>query len=233
MLEQYKKGMMQKLFSQENRFKDEQGKDYPDWERKKLGDLYEFKSTNSFPREKLNYIEGWVRNIHYGDIHTKYKARFTLNEETVPFVNSNIDVSNIREDLFCQEGDLVIADASEDYSEIGKTIELIALNNQRVLAGLHTLLARRISSDICTGYGSNMMSCSRVKLQIKRIAQGTKVLGISASRMKEIELPLPSENEQLKIANFLSAIDKKIELVAQQLEQTRTFKKGLLQQMFI
>ena len=120
LLEQYKKGMMQKLFNQEIRFKDERGKDYPEWERKKLGDLYEFKSTNSFPREKLNYIEGWVHNIHYGDIHTKYKARFTLNEETVPFVNFNVDVSNIREDLFCQEGDLLIADASEDYSEIGK-----------------------------------------------------------------------------------------------------------------
>ena len=233
LLKQYKKGIMQKLFSQEIPFKDEWGNDFSDWERKKLGDLYEFKSTNSFPREKLNYIEGWVHNIHYGDIHTKYKAKFTLNEETVPFVNSNVDVSNIGEDLFCQEGDLVMADASEDYREIGKTIELIALNNQRVLAGLHTLLARRISSDICIGYGAYMMSCSTVKLQIKRIAQGTKVLGITASRMKEIGLPLPSKIEQRKIADFLSAIDKKIELVTEQVEQARTFKKGLLQRMFI
>ena len=72
LLEQYKKGMMQKLFSQEIRFKDEQGNEYPEWLEKKLDDLYEFKSTNSFSREKLNYIEGWVRNIHYGDIHTKF-----------------------------------------------------------------------------------------------------------------------------------------------------------------
>ena len=78
-----------------------------------------------------------------------------------------------------------------------------------------------------------MMSCNRVKLQIKRIAQGTKVLGITASKMKEIELPLPSKIEQRKIANILSAIDKKIELITEQLEQARTFKKGLLQQMFI
>ena len=45
-MEQYKKGMMQKLFSQEIRFKDEQGKDYPDWVKVKFSDLYSFKTTN-------------------------------------------------------------------------------------------------------------------------------------------------------------------------------------------
>ena len=233
LLEQYKKGMMQKLFSREIRFNDEDGRDYPNWEIVKFGNLYSFKRTNSFSRDKLNYTGGSVRNIHYGDIHTRYKARFQIKEEQVPFFNPDIDLSKVSASSYCKEGDLAIADASEDYTAIGKTIELVDLNNEPVLSGLHTLLARLDSDRIHVGYGAYMMASNVVKQQIRRIAHGTKVLGISAGRMKKVELPVPCIKEQQKIANFLSAIDSKIELVAGQIEQARSFKQGLLQQMFI
>ena len=233
LLEQYKKGMMQKLFSQEIRFKDEQGNNYPDWEKVKFSSLYSFQPTNSFSRDRLNYKDGRVRNIHYGDIHTKYRPGFELDKENVPFLESGIDLGKVSEASCCKEGDLVIADASEDYSAIGKTIELLNLNSEQVLAGLHTILARLNTDRVHVGYGAYVMACCTVKLQVMRIAHGTKVLGISAGRMGKIELPLPSREEQQKIADFLSAIDRKIELVAAQIGQTRAFKKGLLQQMFI
>ncbi|MEN8134340.1 MAG: restriction endonuclease subunit S [Thermodesulfobacteriota bacterium] len=233
LLEHYKKGMMQKLFSQGLRFKDEHGNDFPDWESRPFGDFYEFKSTNSFSRDKLNYEAGQVRNIHYGDIHTKFKPGFELSREVVPFINPDIDLDNISEDKFCKEGDLVIADASEDYADIGKTIEIISLNGEKVLAGLHTLLARRLDKEIYIGYGAYMMRSEYVRKQIKLIAQGIKVLSISTGRMRKIKIPIPSPDEQQKIADFLSAIDKKIELIATELNQAQTFKKGLLQQMFI
>ena len=62
---------------------------------------------------------------------------------------------------------------------------------------------------------------------------GTSYPAINSNDLGTIKVLVPAKYEQQKIANFLSAIDKKIELVAQQLEQARTFKKGLLQQMFI
>ena len=233
LLEQYKKGMMQKLFSQEIRFKDEDGRDYPEWEMVKFGNLYSFKTTNSFSRDKLNYTSGLVRNIHYGDIHTKYKARFQIKEEQVPYLNPDIDLNKVSASSYCREGDLAIADASEDYTAIGKTVELVDLNNEPVLSGLHTLLARLDSDRIHIGYGAYMMAANVVKQQIRRIAHGTKVLGISAGRMKKVELPVPCVKEQQKIADFLSALDRKIELVAGQIKQTHSFRQGLLQQMFI
>ena len=233
LLAQYKKGMMQKLFSQDIRFKDDEGKDYPDWEKVKFSSLYSFQSTNSYSRDRLDYKDGRVRNIHYGDIHTKYRPGFELDRENVPFLESGIDLRKVSKASYCKEGDLVIADASEDYSAIGKTIELLNLNSEKVLAGLHTLLARLNTDRIHVGYGAFVMACRTVKLQVMKIAHGTKVLGISAGRMGEIELPLPSREEQQKIADFLSAIDRKIELVTSQLEQSRTFKKGLLQMMFV
>ena len=233
LLQLYKKGMMQKLFSQTLRFKDKDGNDFPDWQEKRLGDLYEFKSTNSLSRDKLNYDGGEVRNIHYGDIHTKFNSAFDLSRELVPFINSDVDLSRISEDKYCHKGDLVIADASEDYDDIGKTIELINLNDEKVLAGLHTLLARLTSKDIHIGFGTFVMACAPVRKQIKIIAQGTKVLGISTRRMAKIKLPTPCPEEQQKITAFLSAIDQKIDLVSNELTHAKAFKKGLLQQMFV
>jgi type I restriction enzyme S subunit len=56
---------------------------------------------------------------------------------------------------------------------------------------------------------------------------------LSAQIIKSLVLPLPSYEEQTKIAAFLSAIDRKIDLVSQQLDEAKAFKKGLLQQMFV
>jgi type I restriction enzyme S subunit len=236
-LEQYKKSVMQKLFSQELRFKikNKVGElvKLPDWEEKKLGDLYSFKTTNSFSRDKLNYESGNVKNIHYGDIHTKFNSHFKVEKENVPFVNTEVEIERIESDCFVQEGDLIIADASEDYADIGKTIEVVNLNNEKVLAGLHTFLARRESKAITIGFMGHLMKIYYMRLAIMRIAQGTKVLGISTKRFAEIKIELPSKLEQQKIANFLSSIDKKIEKTGQQIEASQQFKQGLLQKMFV
>ena len=232
-LEQYKKGVMQKLFSQELRFKDENGHDFPDWEEKKLGELYSFKTTNSYSRDNLNYEDGQVKNIHYGDIHTKFKTHFDITAEVVPFVNAEVDLSRISDENYAQEGDLVIADASEDYADIGKAIELVNLNGETVLAGLHTFLARRTNDEMTIGFGGHLMKSQDVRLEIMRIAQGTKVLGLSFKRLAEIPLKLPHAKEQLKIASFLSSINTNIEKAGQQIGVSMTFKKGLLQKMFV
>ena len=214
------------------RFKDEQGNNYPNWREKKFDDIYKFKVTNSLSRDQLNYIDGSVRNIHYGDIHTKFKARFELYKEVVPYINSDINLRGISEDFYCQEGDLVIADASEDYSDIGKAIELLNLNGELVLAGLHTLLARLNSNNIHIGFGGYMMACQNVKQQIMRIAQGTKVLGISIGRMNKIELHIPYKDEQQKIATFLSSVDTKIEQLNNKKALWEQYKKGMMQKLF-
>jgi len=233
LLEQYKKGLMQKLFSGKLRFKDENGKDYPDWEEKNFGDIFSFYTTNSLSREKLNYESGVVKNIHYGDIHTKFKTLFNINEELVPFINSDFDVSKIKVECYCQEGDLVIADASEDYADIGKSIEIINIQNEKVVAGLHTYLARPNKTKMYIGFSGYIVRSNNFRKQIMTIAQGSKVLSISTGRIAMIKMKIPIVEEQQKIANFLSSIDDKIEGTNKQITQTQMFKKGLLQQMFV
>ncbi len=233
LLEQYKKGVMQKLFSRELRFKNKEGNDYPDWEECLYGDIFSFYSTNSLSREKLNYDCGEVRNIHYGDIHTEFASQFNILKEQVPFINSDIELKKIKKESYCQEGDLVIADASEDYSDIGKSIELIDLNGEMVLAGLHTFLARPAKGAMYVGFSGYLVQADYVRKQIMVIAQGTKVLGLATSRLAKVKLQIPPLPEQQKIANYLSAMDTKIAAVDKQISQTEQFKKGLLQQMFV
>ena len=224
---------MQKLFSQELRFRDENGKEFPKWEKKRFGDIFSFRVTNSYSRENLNFNSGEIKNIHYGDIHTKFNSHFDITKEYVPFINSEIELKRIAEDNYCKEGDLIIADASEDYADVGKCIEIVNLKSEKVLAGLHTILARPNKHKMSLGFNGHLMKSENIRLQIRTIAQGSKVLSISATRLSNCTLAIPCEKEQTKIANFLSAIDDKINRTENQIHQTQQYKKGLLQNMFI
>jgi type I restriction enzyme S subunit len=150
-----------------------------DWEEKEYGEIFSFKVTNSLSRENLNYESGEVKNIHYGDIHTKFNTLFDITKEYVPFINKEIKVSRITDENYCKEGDLVIADASEDYADVGKCIEITNLNDEKVLAGLHTFLARPNLFEMAIGFNGYLMKSPKVRLQIMTIAQGTKVLVIT------------------------------------------------------
>ena len=202
------------------------------WYSKRFGDLYTFKSTNSLSRDNLNYENGEAKNIHYGDIHTKFNAQFDISKEPVPFINANIDLSKISKENYLQQGDLVIADASEDYADIGKSIEITNLNNEKVLAGLHTFLARRKTEELSVRFSAFLMKTNKVRLNLMRIAQGTKVLSISSGRLSDIKLNYPSPNEQSKIASFISAIDKQIQLLEKEKALLEKYKKGIVQKIF-
>ena len=155
-----------------------------------------------------------------------------INNEIVPFINSDFDFSKIKKECYCQEGDLVIADASEDYADIGKSIEIINLKNEKVLAGLHTFLARPNKTHMYIGFSGYIVRSDNFRKQIMTIAQGSKVLSISTGRLAMLEMKIPIIEEQQKIANFLSSIDAKIENTNSELEKIQLFKKGLLQKMF-
>lgn len=233
LLEHYKKGVMQKIFSQEIRFKEDDGQVFPEWEKKKFVEIYSFKNTNSFSRENLNYENGTVKNIHYGDIHTKFDTLLDITKEDIPYVNEDLPVYKISAQNYCKEGDLVFADASEDLADVGKSIELVNLNNETVLSGLHTILARPDLSKIAIGFGGYLMKSNDIRKQIMKEAQGSKVSSISATKLSCIQLNIPVPEEQSKIANFLSAIDDKINQTQIQIAKAEVWKKGLMQQMFV
>ena len=204
-----------------------------EWESAPMEEMYAFKATNSLSRDKLNYEGGFVKNVHYGDIHTRFPALFNVREEYVPYVNVSEPIDNLSPDSYCVEGDMIIADASEDLEDIGKSIEIVRLHNERVLSGMHTILARQRECRLVVGFGGHLFRSNSIREQIKKEAQGTKVLGISVRRLSKINIFYPqNRDEQQKIADCLTSLDDRIRLETERLNALKDHKKGLMQQLF-
>ena len=234
-LKTHKKGLMQQLFPRAGettprlRFAEFRG----EWDASSMSAIYSFKGNNSLSRDKLNYDSGQFKNIHYGDIHTKFSIHFRADEEHVPYVNDGELHSSIREENYCKVGDVIFADASEDIEDIGKAIEIIDTGAIPLLSGLHTILARPNGIKFAQGFGGYLFLSEIVKKQIQRESQGTKVLGLSVNRLGKVLLPYPIEiREQQKIAACLSSLDELITAQAQKVTALQTHKKGLMQQLF-
>lgn len=208
-------------------------KDAGEWKNELFEEIYSFNTTNSLSRDKLNYENGTVKNIHYGDIHTKFPTLFHLEKESVPFINTTEPLEKIKTESYCVEGDMIFADASEDMDDVGKSIEIVSLNNQKLVSGLHTLLARQIKPKLIIGFGGYLFKSKYIRDQIQKESQGAKVLGISARRLAGIEVTYPAnEKEQKKIADCLYSLDELITAENQKLDTLKDHKKGLMQQLF-
>ncbi|MGV3664686.1 MAG: restriction endonuclease subunit S [Leptospira bouyouniensis] len=206
--------------------------DAGDWVERPVGKVYSFIVTNSLSRDQLNYISGEFKNIHYGDIHTKFSTLFDITKERVPYVNEGEALNKIKSRTTCEPGDIIFADASEDLADIGKSIEVVNLNNEKLISGLHTIHSRPVRETFVIGFGGYLFKSPKIRSQIQRIAQGAKVLGISASKLSLIPIPIPSLPEQQKIADCLSSLDEVISLESQKLQSLQSYKKGLLQNLF-
>ena len=192
----------------------------------------DFKVTNSFSRENLNYEYGTVKNIHYGDIHTKFQTLFDINYESVPFINEEMDISRISDENYCKNGDIIFADASEDLNDVGKSIEIINTNGEKLLSGLHTLLARPKEDIFHLGFSGYLFKSNSVRTQIQKESQGSKVLSINVGRISKVELSFPSVEEQKKISSFLALLDERIQTQSKIIEQLETLIKGLSENLF-
>ena len=223
--EERKKGVMQKLFSQEVRFKADDGSDFPDWEEKSFVNTFDSLNNSTFSRDCLNYENGSVKYIHYGDILVKYNSSVDVCDAIVPFVNEDLDCERF---AILQDGDIVIADTAEDDT-VGKVIEIENTSNVKTIAGLHTI-ACRPKEKFASKYLGYYMNSDEYHNQLRPYMQGIKVTSISKSNIALTKIMVPSLPEQQKIADCLSALDTVIQKQKETLEKWQELKKGLLQQ---
>ncbi|SDX11871.1 restriction endonuclease subunit S [Aequorivita viscosa] len=201
-----------------------------DWETPRIDEVFDFLSSNSLSRNQLNYEEEeGVYNIHYGDIHATYKRPILdfENESRVPKINKEIAISQTSD--FLKDGDLVVADASEDYEGVGEAIELKNVNERKVISGLHTFAFRDKTNKTAEGFRVYIFRNPLVKKALKTIATGSKVYGISKGNLQKFKIVLPTLPEQQKIATILSTWDSAIAKQEQLITAKQEFKKGLMQ----
>lgn len=197
-----------------------------DWNVVKVGEKFDFLKTYSNSREDLNNIDE-ISYIHYGEIHTKHKFYIDFAKFELPKINKSKLPNEI---IFAQNGDLVIADASEDYADIGKSAEIKNLTSKAV-SGLHTFLLRDKNNNFVDGYKGYLLYNEIVARSIKKIATGISVLGISKTNLSNLYIPLPPLKEQEKIAEILTTWDEAITKQTELLRAKELQKKALMQKL--
>ena len=200
LLSQYKQGMMQKLFSQQLRFKADDGSEFGEWENSYIGNECKITTGNKDTQNKVD--DGLYP--------------FFVRSQTVEKINSySMDCEAI-----LTSGDGV--GVGKNYHYMNGKFDF----HQRVYC-LYEFSERLIGRYLYIYFSNYFYD------RVKRLSAKNSVDSVRMDMISKMEIKLPCLEEQTKIANFLSAIDQKIEVVAQQIEQAKTWKTGLLQQMFV
>lgn len=193
-LKTYKKGMMQKIFSQEIRFKNENGEEFAEWEEKKIGDTLKIKHGKD--QKSIEVIDG------------KY-----------PILGTGGQIGRTNTPIYSEESVLI--------GRKGTIDKPVYMNTP--FWTVDTLFY----SQVYKPYVAKFIFYRFQYINWKKYCEASGVPSLSASVIENIKYKIPSLQEQTKIANFFSTIDKKIEKEEEKLEELKVWKKGLLQQMFV
>jgi len=218
-----KKWLMQKLLDPDSgvRFPGFKGK----WKRKRIGELFSVGATFSASREQLS--EEGLLYLHYGDIHANTSS--TINTvkdyELIPKLNN----TQVNENTYLADGDVVFVDASEDYEGACKFVVVENPSNTPYISGLHSIPLKSKTNELSIEFRKHIFHSYAVKLQIWYYVSGMKILGINKQNILRVAIQLPSVEEQTAIADILSSQDRKINLLEHELEQWQQKKKSLMQ----
>ncbi|ROR25869.1 type I restriction enzyme S subunit [Mobilisporobacter senegalensis] len=224
-LKQMKQGYLQLMFPRNGesvprlRFANFEG----GWKQRKLGELVDTVKSYSLSREVETDEPTGYRYIHYGDIHKKI-ADLIESDKQLPIIQGGSYE-------LLQQGDIVVADASEDYVGIAEPSILLERPTDRVVAGLHTIAMR--PQEICPLFLYYLLHTEEFKRFGSRVGTGMKVFGITIKNLYRFATLFPEKEEQIKIGNFFKQFDNTIILYQAKLDKLKSLKKAYLQKMFI
>ncbi|WP_299289692.1 restriction endonuclease subunit S [uncultured Mucilaginibacter sp.] len=222
LLAQYKKGVMQQLFSQALRFKADDGKDFPDWERKKLGEVGEFKNGINKSAEDFGHGFPFVNLM---DVFGKQTIS-NLNLDLVNATKTELQLYDLK------KGDILFIRSSVKKSGVGETSLILEDLPDTVFSGfLIRFRDERINLNI--NFKKYCFANKNFRESLISLSTTSANTNINQESLKSLEIAIPVFEEQTKIANFLSAIDEKINQTQTQIQKTEHYKKGLLQKMFV
>lgn len=215
LLEQYKKGVMQKIFSQELRFKADDGSEFLEWKENRLGDFL-ILTLRVIPTPKENYLSIGVRSHGKGTFQKPDSDPEKISMDKLYQVQENDLIVSI---TFAWEGAIAIVKKEDENGLVSHRFPTYLFNEK--------LTTHKFFKYVITQ--------KSFRLMLELISPGGAGRNRVMSKKDFLNLTwlMPSLEEQIKIANFFSAIDTKIDFATKQLEEVKQFKKGLLQQMFV
>lgn len=213
-----KKGLLQKIFSQEIRFRKDGDEEYPEWEIATFNNCLERGKAGGTPKSTVSdYYGGTIPFLSISDMTESGKivrnTEKSLTEKGL--VNSSAWI--------IPAGSIILS----MYASYGKVCyNAMELATSQALFGI--LLKASINKEFIY---QSLCYLQQIHYWDQFIRKGTQP-NINAEIIRNANVLLPCIEEQQKIADFLSAFDDKIEAVRKELEGWKTVKKGLLQQMF-
>lgn len=197
-----------------------------EWEKTTLEKSTERIKSYSLSRDVETSQDTGLKYIHYGDIHLG-KVSLIDNGNSIPYIRSDTKMNE-----FLQQGDLIFADASEDYKGIAEVAVVATDLSEKIVAGLHTIAVRPYSifDSIFLYY---MFKTQTFRKYGYKVGTGMKVFGISPSNLMTYEFFYPDKKEQQVIGAYFSNLDSLISAHQEKISQLETLKKKLLQDMFI
>ena len=217
-LEKIKKSLMQKIFSQEIRFKSKNGNNFGDWKKLKIDDVATIQGGGTPSTQIAEYWNGEIQWMTPTEINSKYVHNSLRTITKLGLANSSAKL--------LPKGSILLTTRA--------TIGACSINN--------------FDGDVCTNQGFQSLICKNniiseflyysinrpeFQKEMKKIASGSTFLEVSPSNLKKITLQIPSIEEQKRISDFFSIFDKKINLIKLKINALKQIKQGLMQQMFV
>ncbi|EMM5727790.1 TPA: restriction endonuclease subunit S [Klebsiella pneumoniae] len=219
---QYKKGLMQKIFSQEVRFKDKNGRGFPKWTMRIFSDFFTIGSS------KRVLQDDWVnegvpfyrtRELVSLSKKKKFKSEIFITEDNYTYLKDKYGVPAVGDFLVSGVGTLGV-------------IYQVKNDNPFYFKDGNVLWFKK-NNEISSNFFYHVFNSPKVLRQIVDHAAITTVGTYTIENAKKTKFMCPSLEEQTKIANLLSAMDDKITTKKAELDKLKSWKQGLLQQMFV
>lgn len=217
-----KQGTMQLLLTGKKRLPGFIG----EWNVFKLSKIFTFLNTANNSRSDLD-SDAEIGYIHYGDIHTKWKNFLDCSTKLPSYISKQ----KINDVPYLQDGDLIMADASEDYEGIGACVEIKSIGTQKIIGGLHTMVLRGDKRQLANGFKGYLRELPGFYNALIRIATGISVFGISKTQLKNIEIKIPEIQEQKAISEILNDMTLDILSLEQKLSKYRLLKQAMMQSL--
>lgn len=200
-----------------------------EWELQTFEETFRMLSNNTLPRAEMNNRRGTVRNVHYGDILTRFGEVLDCEKDEVPYLNDGSLLMASAQVL--QDGDVILADTAEDDT-VGKATEVYGVGKGRMVAGLHTIPCRVKKGDFVPKWLGYYMNSPIYHNQVLPYVTGIKVSSISKTAISETLIAVPPLEEQKAIVSALSEVDQLLVELKKVVSKLRDFKRGCLYLMF-